>query len=139
MDHSGALPEVAAMIAEARAASATAAPSAAGGAAGAESPAAPPPAVFDVHPCRPHQRGMMGADRKPVPWNPDPELKELEVAGATVVQQHAEAHTLCGGCFYVSGAIPRVTSYEQGNPTNASQFVSARQGRAGRTMGRFPA
>lgn len=39
------------------------------------------------------------------------------------VQLHDEEHTLLGSTFYVSGFIPRVTPYEQGNPNHASQWV----------------
>lgn len=114
MDHSGGLPEVARMIGEARSAS--------GGASAGAPPN--PPAVFDVHPQRPARRGLTLPSGQPVPFNPDPSLPELEVAGATVVQAHAEPHTLCGGAFYVSGPIPRLTAYEKGNPGGAAQWVS---------------
>ena len=50
-------------------------------------------------------------------------MRCTQVPGATVVEQHAEPHTLLGGCFFVSGGIPRQTPYEAGNPTNASQWV----------------
>lgn len=70
MDHSGGLPEVAAMIAESRSRLAQ------------EGAAAslPPPAVFDVHPHRPACRGAMLPSGQPVPFNQDPGLEELAVS-----------------------------------------------------------
>lgn len=110
---------MAALIAEARAA---------GAASGANegAPSAPPsraPAVFDVHPRRPARRGLLLPDGSAVPFNADPTFEELEVPGATVVQPCTEPHTLCDGCFYVSGPIPRETSYEAGNPGHGAQWV----------------
>lgn len=52
----------------------------------------------------------------------DPELTAFALPGIDV-QLHTQEHTLLGGCFYVSGAIPRVTEYERGNPQHASQRV----------------
>eukprot|EP00887_Chlorella_sp_A99_P005534 scaffold1.g5534.t1 len=118
VDHSGGLPEVAAMIAEGRRAAAAAAA------------APPPPAVFDVHPRRPRRRGLLGGGGALVPLNADPEVRELEAEGATVAQRHAEPHVLCG-CFYVSGEIPRTTRhgvemlaicYELGDPSSIAQW-----------------
>ncbi|PSC72632.1 Metallo-beta-lactamase superfamily [Micractinium conductrix] len=111
MDHSGGLPAAAQMIAKAHTATAWAS---------VHGP--PPPAVIDVHPRRPARRGALLPDGSAVPFNADPKLSELRITGATVVEEHAEPHTLCGGCFYVSGAIPRQTSYEGGNPGNATQW-----------------
>lgn len=70
MDHSGGLPEVAAMISESRSQLAQE-----GGAA-----SLPPPAVFDVHPHRPACRGAMLPSGQPVPFNQDPGLEELAVS-----------------------------------------------------------
>lgn len=52
----------------------------------------------------------------------DPTLQELQVAGAQLHLQD-QPHLLLDGCFYVSGFIPRTTSYEQGNPGHATQMV----------------
>jgi 7,8-dihydropterin-6-yl-methyl-4-(beta-D-ribofuranosyl)aminobenzene 5'-phosphate synthase len=53
----------------------------------------------------------------------DPELASLQLRGIDL-QLHDEPHTLLQGFFYVSGHIPRVTTYETGNPNHASQWVS---------------
>lgn len=45
----------------------------------------------------------------------NPTAKELRELGATV-ELHSEEHTLCNGCFYVSGHIPRKTEFEKGLP-----------------------
>ena len=47
-------------------------------------------------------------------------LDELSQPGCRV-EQHGEAHTLLDGFFFVSGAIPRLTSYETGLPSHISQ------------------
>jgi hypothetical protein len=52
----------------------------------------------------------------------DPTLQELQVAGAQLHLQD-QPHLLLDDCFYVSGFIPRTTSYEQGNPGHATQMV----------------
>ena len=45
------------------------------------------------------------------------------------VELHDEEHLLLDNCFYVSGFIPRVTQYEEGNPMHAAQWVSRGGGR----------
>ena len=40
------------------------------------------------------------------------------------VQLHDQEHLLLGGAFYVSGFIPRVTDFEEGNPMHGTQWVS---------------
>jgi hypothetical protein len=52
----------------------------------------------------------------------EPDLSELQQPGIEV-QLHEQGHCLLDGAFYVSGAIPRNTSYEEGNPMHASQWV----------------
>jgi 7,8-dihydropterin-6-yl-methyl-4-(beta-D-ribofuranosyl)aminobenzene 5'-phosphate synthase len=52
----------------------------------------------------------------------DPTLQELQVVGAQL-QLQAQPHLLLGGCFYVSGFIPRITPYEEGNPMHVTQMV----------------
>jgi 7,8-dihydropterin-6-yl-methyl-4-(beta-D-ribofuranosyl)aminobenzene 5'-phosphate synthase len=95
-DHSGALPAAVAAIAEARRRAGLA-----------------EPVVADLHPDRPDQRGVLlpsGTIRLLVP---EPRFEAIEAAGARVAR-HAEGHALAGGFFFGSGAIERVTAYEQG-------------------------
>lgn len=42
------------------------------------------PVVFDVHPRRPHLRGILRPGEDPVPFNADPELAAMLVPGVTV-------------------------------------------------------
>jgi 7,8-dihydropterin-6-yl-methyl-4-(beta-D-ribofuranosyl)aminobenzene 5'-phosphate synthase len=69
--------------------------------------------LVDVHPDRPDFRGVQFPGRAPISLEADPTFAELEAAGA-VVEKHAEAHTVGEGFFWVSGEIPRATSYEGG-------------------------
>lgn len=78
------------------------------------------PVIFDLHPKRPHRRGLQFPNQV-VPFNCEPELSALQQPGITV-QLHDQPHTLLDGFFYVSGHIPRVTPYETGNPNHASQW-----------------
>jgi 7,8-dihydropterin-6-yl-methyl-4-(beta-D-ribofuranosyl)aminobenzene 5'-phosphate synthase len=45
----------------------------------------------------------------------DPSFQEIESAGG-VIEKHAEGHAVAGGGVWVSGEIPRVTSFEGGIP-----------------------
>jgi 7,8-dihydropterin-6-yl-methyl-4-(beta-D-ribofuranosyl)aminobenzene 5'-phosphate synthase len=95
-DHSGALPTAVAAVTEARRRAGLA-----------------DPVVADLHPDRPDQRGTQlptGTIRLLVP---EPTFQAIGAAGARVDRQ-AKPHTLGAGFFYVSGAIERVTAYEQG-------------------------
>eukprot|EP00035_Acanthoeca_spectabilis_P016338 m.331875 g.331875 ORF g.331875 m.331875 type:complete len:284 (-) comp16514_c1_seq8:172-1023(-) len=94
-DHSGALPAVVQAIAEARA------------------KAGRPPPVVDLHPDRPHSRGVKTPSGLVLMLPPEPTFEELDKAGGTVVQQ-GEPHPVPDGLFFGSGEIPRVTEYEQG-------------------------
>ncbi|KIY66895.1 hypothetical protein CYLTODRAFT_423042 [Cylindrobasidium torrendii FP15055 ss-10] len=74
--------------------------------------------VVDCHPDRPFQRGIAPGpnyDKVIGALARDPEFDAMQSRGA-VVDKHAEAHVVAGGGVYVSGEIPRVTSYEQGIP-----------------------
>lgn len=51
----------------------------------------------------------------PVSLEPDPTLQEIQDAGGNIEVVH-KARTLLDGMFYVSGDIPRETSYEGGIP-----------------------
>src|SRR5689334_17772096 len=94
-DHSGALPEVIAAIAEAR-----------------RRRGLEPPFV-DVHPDRPDQRGILLPTGMMVLLPPEPALHQIDSAGARVIQQ-ADDHVLLEGFFFGSGRIERVTPYETG-------------------------
>ncbi len=63
------------------------------------------PFHIDLHPDRPIRRGFE-AQEKCVPFNEDVKIEELALPGC-VVHLHREAHTVCNGLFFVSGAIPR--------------------------------
>ena len=54
---------------------------------------------------------------------PDPE--RLSAAGASVISTR-EAQSVADGAFYVSGEIPRVTSYEAGVPNHLSRSARRR-------------
>ena len=94
-DHSGGLPRAVRAIAEARAAEGL------------------PPPIVDLHPERPDQRGILTPTGVMFLLPPDPTFDEIALAGG-VIAKHAEAHPLCAGWFFASGAIPRVTAYETG-------------------------
>lgn len=64
-------------------------------------------------PNRPDYRGVMFDE--PVSLEPDPTLQEIRDAGGSIEVIH-EARTLLDGMFYISGDIPRKTSYEGGIP-----------------------
>ncbi|MEQ8230716.1 MAG: MBL fold metallo-hydrolase [Gammaproteobacteria bacterium] len=95
-DHSGGFPPVIAAIADARRQAGAAAP-----------------LVVDVHPDRPDQRGVQLPSGTLIMLPEEPGFAELEAAGG-IIARHAEAHALCDGFFYASGAIARVTAYETG-------------------------
>jgi 7,8-dihydropterin-6-yl-methyl-4-(beta-D-ribofuranosyl)aminobenzene 5'-phosphate synthase len=95
-DHSGALPAAVAAVAEARRRAGLA-----------------EPVVADLHPDRPDQRGTLLPTDTIRLLVPEPTFQAIEAAGARVDRQ-AKPHTLGAGFFYVSGAIERVTAYEQG-------------------------
>ena len=94
-DHSGALPEVVAAIAQGRARAGLPAP------------------WVDLHPDRPDQRGIQQPSGILILLPPEPRFEAIEAAGGRVVK-HGEAHELCGGFFLGSGQIERVTAYETG-------------------------
>jgi len=72
-----------------------------------------PAPVVDLHPDRPDQRGTLTASGMIQLLPPEPRWDALAAAGGTVARR-GEAHALCGGFFFGSGAIPRVTDYETG-------------------------
>lgn len=94
-DHSGGLPEVIAAIAAARVA------------------AGLPPPLVDLHPDRPDQRGILLPNGPMILLAPEPTFEALRHAGGEIVT-HDDPHPICGGFFFGSGAIERVTDYETG-------------------------
>jgi len=94
-DHSGALPDVVAAIAAARRRAGRPAP------------------VVDLHPDRPDQRGSLGPTGTFLLLPPEPRLEAIAAAGGRIVT-HGEPHEVAGGLFLGSGAIERLTGYEQG-------------------------
>ncbi|KAH7925942.1 hypothetical protein BV22DRAFT_1064021 [Leucogyrophana mollusca] len=78
----------------------------------------PSPCVVDVHPDRPYARGIATA---PTFENiigqlaADPTFEQIEEAGGKV-DIHPEGHSIADGTVWVSGEIPRVTSFEGGLP-----------------------
>jgi 7,8-dihydropterin-6-yl-methyl-4-(beta-D-ribofuranosyl)aminobenzene 5'-phosphate synthase len=94
-DHSGGFPEVIAAVGAARAAAGL-----------------PRPSV-DLHPNRPDQRGIMLPDGLMIMLPPEPTFDMLANAGAEIVTS-AYPHPMCGGFFFGSGMIDRVTDYETG-------------------------
>lgn len=70
--------------------------------------------VVSVHPERPVFRGIM-TPNGPIAIQPDPTLEQLIAAGASPVLDSKD-HTILDGTFFISGEIPRVTTYETGLP-----------------------
>lgn len=94
-DHSGALTEAAAAIADARTK------------AGRDAP------LVDLHPDRPDQRGTLTPSGTMLLLPEEPRFEALAAAGGRVVK-NANAHPLGGGFLFGSGHIDRVTEYEAG-------------------------
>ena len=94
-DHSGGFPEVIAAV--------TAARSTVG--------LAPP--IIDLHPNRPDQRGILLPSGMMIMLPLEPTFEVLAKAGGEIVTR-ADSHPMCGGFFFASGAIDRVTDYETG-------------------------
>jgi 7,8-dihydropterin-6-yl-methyl-4-(beta-D-ribofuranosyl)aminobenzene 5'-phosphate synthase len=94
-DHSGGFPEVVGAVAAAR------------------SKAGRPPPVVDLHPDRPDQRGILLPSGVMAMLPDEPTFDDIAQAGGEV-SKRGDAHALCGGFFYGSGAIERVTDYETG-------------------------
>jgi len=73
-----------------------------------------------VHPGMFAQRATKRPDGKLYVNEPVPNPDTLTKAGANVINTR-ESQVLAGGAFYVSGEIPRVTSYEAGVPNHLSR------------------
>ena len=94
-DHSGGFPDVISAIAKARTAAGLA------------------PPVIDLHPDRPDQRGILAPTGTMYLLPAEPSLDDMRRAGGKIITRD-DPHTLCGGYFFASGAIERVTEYETG-------------------------
>ncbi|TEB25000.1 hypothetical protein FA13DRAFT_1638077 [Coprinellus micaceus] len=74
------------------------------------------PCIVNVHPSRPHLRGIA-----PPPHNnhvlctlpPDPTFEAIEAAGG-VLEKRKDGHAVAGNTVWVSGEVPRVTEWEGG-------------------------
>lgn len=73
----------------------------------------PGPCIADLHPDRPIARGLAPTGKVIGQLNRDPTFEEIEGLGG-VVEKHAEGHAVAGDTVWVSGEIPRLTSFEQG-------------------------
>ncbi|KAJ7178424.1 beta-lactamase-like protein [Mycena crocata] len=74
--------------------------------------------IVDCHPNRPISRGMARGplyDKVFGALPDDPTFEQIEEAGG-IVEKHADGHAVAGGGVWVSGEIPRVTSFEGGVP-----------------------
>jgi len=94
-DHSGALPEVIAAIGKARSAAGLTRP------------------IVDLHPNRPDQRGVLLPSGVMLLLPQEPTFDDIVQAGGEIVTRD-DPHPICGGFFFGSGAIDRVTGYETG-------------------------
>jgi 7,8-dihydropterin-6-yl-methyl-4-(beta-D-ribofuranosyl)aminobenzene 5'-phosphate synthase len=94
-DHSGGIPEVVSAIARARSGKGLA------------------PPVVDLHPDRPDRRGILAPGGVMIMLPDEPTFEEISQAGGEVAR-HDRPHTICGGRFFASGEIERVTDYETG-------------------------
>ena len=70
--------------------------------------------MVDIPPDRPLYRGIAHPNG-PLCLEADPTPAEITAAGAQVVED-ASTHTVLDGFFGVTGAIPRLTTYETGIP-----------------------
>lgn len=94
-DHSGGFPEVIAAVTAARASAGFARPR------------------IDLHPNRPDQRGILLPNGVMIMLPLEPTFAVLAESGGELVTR-ADPHPICGGFFFGSGAIDRVTDYETG-------------------------
>ena len=94
-DHSGGLPGVIAAIGKARLAAGLAQP------------------FVDLHPDRPDQRGILLSGGPMIMLPQEPTFEDIRQAGGEILT-HDGPHPICDGFFFGSGAIARVTAYEQG-------------------------
>jgi 7,8-dihydropterin-6-yl-methyl-4-(beta-D-ribofuranosyl)aminobenzene 5'-phosphate synthase len=94
-DHSGGFPQVIAAIGEARSAAGLTRP------------------IVDLQPNRPDQRGILLPSGVMLLLPPEPTFADIAQAGGEIVTRD-RPHPICGGFFFGSGAIDRLTEYETG-------------------------
>jgi 7,8-dihydropterin-6-yl-methyl-4-(beta-D-ribofuranosyl)aminobenzene 5'-phosphate synthase len=78
-----------------------------------------------VHPGMFRQRATKRPDGQLYVNEPVPDPEQLSAAGASVVNTR-EPQSVADGAFYVSGEIPRVTSYEAGVPNHLTRSVDGK-------------
>jgi len=74
------------------------------------------PCIVDLHPNRPDHRGIAPGptfDKVICAIPPDPTFEEIEEKGG-LVEKHSEGHAIADDTVWVSGEVPRVTSFEGG-------------------------
>jgi 7,8-dihydropterin-6-yl-methyl-4-(beta-D-ribofuranosyl)aminobenzene 5'-phosphate synthase len=94
-DHSGGLPAVVTAIAKARSAAGLS------------------PPIVDLHPDRPDRRGILLPSGVMIMLPEEPTFEDIARSGAEIVTRD-DPHSICGGFFFASGAIERLTPYEAG-------------------------
>jgi len=77
--------------------------------------------IVDLHPERPDQRGILLPNGVMAMLPEEPSFDDIGQAGGRI-EKHDEPHALCGGFFFGSGAIDRVTDYETGLAGHHSFF-----------------
>jgi len=80
------------------------------------------PVVVDLHPDRPLARGIAPGGTVIGRLPEDPTFEQIEAAGGKV-ELHSHHHTVGGMTVWISGEIPRVTSYEEGLPGAVTWYV----------------
>ena len=80
-----------------------------------------------MHPGMYRTRAMQAKDGSMRPFGDVPSPRVLEQNGAAVVST-TEPQTILDGLFYVSGEIPRVTSFETGMPGSFARRTTGRDG-----------
>ncbi|KAJ7446169.1 beta-lactamase-like protein [Mycena galericulata] len=86
--------------------------------------------VVDCHPDRPISRGMARGplyDKVFGSLPDDPTFEQIETGGA-IVEKHATGHAVAAGGVWVSGEVPRVTSFEAGIP-GGKRWVAENDGK----------
>lgn len=78
-----------------------------------------------VHPGMFVERGTQRPNGEFLPFEPVPDPKQLTEAGAEVINVR-EPQLAAGGAFYISGEVPRVTSYETGLPGHMRRNVDGK-------------
>lgn len=78
-----------------------------------------------VHPGMFAERAAQRPNGELLPFEPVPSVEQLSQAGAKVIDTR-DPQTAAGGAFYVSGEVPRLTSYETGFPGHMRRSADGR-------------